>query len=64
VRRFFIEAPDDQAITPSIQENMLKSNPPEQVFQIKGSDHCPFFSKPQALHKHLLEIAQLSPKPK
>lgn len=62
VRRFFIEAPDDQAITPSIQENMLKLNPPEQVFQIKGSDHCPFFSKPQALHKQLLEIAQISPK--
>lgn len=62
VRRFFIETPDDQAITPSIQENMLKSNPPEQVFQIKGSDHCPFFSKPQALHKLLLEIAQISPK--
>ncbi|KAH9318043.1 hypothetical protein KI387_019812, partial [Taxus chinensis] len=58
VRRFFIETSDDQAITPSIQENLIKLNSPEQVVRVKGSDHSPFFSKPQALHKLLLEIAQ------
>uniref|UniRef100_A0A0D6QZG3 AB hydrolase-1 domain-containing protein n=1 Tax=Araucaria cunninghamii TaxID=56994 RepID=A0A0D6QZG3_ARACU len=62
VRRFFIETSDDQAITGAIQENLIKSNPPEQVFRVKGSDHSPFFSKPQALHKLFLEIAQLGPK--
>eukprot|EP01018_Ginkgo_biloba_P036116 Gb_38271 [translate_table: standard] len=62
VRRFFIETPEDQAITPALQESLLKLNPPEQVFRVKGSDHSPFFSKPQALHKLLLEIAQIAPK--
>jgi hypothetical protein len=62
VHCFFIEAPDDQAITPSIKKNMLKSNPREQVFKINGSDHCPLFSKPPTLNKHLLEIAQISSK--
>lgn len=62
VRRFFIETSDDQAITLSVQENLIKLNPPEQVYRVKGSDHSPFFSKPQALHKLLLEIAQIGPK--
>ncbi|KAJ0095333.1 hypothetical protein Patl1_16718 [Pistacia atlantica] len=25
---------------------MINSNPPEKVFQLKGSDHAPFFSRP------------------
>ncbi|XP_068657198.1 putative methylesterase 11, chloroplastic isoform X2 [Aristolochia californica] len=42
------------------KRSMIESNPPEQVFRLKGSDHSPFFSKPQALHKLLVEIAKIS----
>ena len=60
VRRFYIEAPEDNAIPISLQENMINANPPERVFRLKGADHSPFFSKPQALHKMLVEISQIS----
>lgn len=58
-RRFYIQSLDDHALSPDIQEKLVRDNPPEGVFKIKGSDHCPFFSKPQSLHKILLEIAQI-----
>ncbi|KAK8949522.1 hypothetical protein KSP39_PZI005025 [Platanthera zijinensis] len=57
VRRFYIETTDDNAISPALQQSMCESNHPEKVFRLKGSDHSPFFSKPQALHKLLVEIA-------
>ncbi|KAF8389919.1 hypothetical protein HHK36_024438 [Tetracentron sinense] len=59
VRRFYIETPEDNAIPISLQESMINSNPPERVFRLKGSDHSPFFSKPQALHKLLVEISKI-----
>ncbi|CAK9234582.1 unnamed protein product [Sphagnum troendelagicum] len=62
VRRFFIETTDDQALSPAAQQNIITQNPPQQVFSLKGSDHSPFFSKPQSLHKIFLEIAQLEAK--
>ena len=58
-RRFFVQTLDDHALSPDVQEKLVRVNPPERVFKIKGSDHCPFFSKPQSLHKILLEIAQI-----
>lgn len=58
VRRYFIQTLDDRALSPDVQEKLVRENPPEGVYKIKGSDHCPFFSKPQSLHKMLLEIAQ------
>lgn len=58
-RRFFVQTLDDHALSPDVQEKLVRENPPEGVFKIKGSDHCPFFSKPQSLHKILLEIAQI-----
>lgn len=57
-RRFYIQTLEDRALSPDVQEKLVGENPPEQVFKIKGSDHCPFFSKPQSLHKILIEIAQ------
>lgn len=60
VRRFYIETQEDYAIPASLQETMIKSNPPEKVFHLKGSDHSPFFSKPQALHRFLIEISKIS----
>lgn len=59
VRRFYIETLEDNAIPIAVQESMINNSPPERVFLIKGADHSPFFSKPQALHKHLVEISRL-----
>lgn len=62
VRRFYIETAQDQALLPELQRNIIDHNPPERVFTLKGSDHSPFFSKPQSLHKTLVEIAMLAAK--
>ncbi|KAJ4707282.1 Methyl esterase [Melia azedarach] len=61
VRRFYIETPEDNAIPIALQQSMINSSPPEKVFLLKGADHSPFFSKPQALHKLLAEISKLPP---
>ncbi|KAL5993313.1 hypothetical protein ACLOJK_014237 [Asimina triloba] len=58
-RRFFVQTLDNHVLSPDIQEKLVRDNPPEGVYKIKGSDHCPFFSKPQSLHKILVEIAKL-----
>ncbi|GAB4839519.1 Putative methylesterase 14, chloroplastic [Ancistrocladus abbreviatus] len=60
VKRYYIQTLEDRAFSPDSQEKLVRDNPPEGVYKIKGSDHCPFFSKPQSLHKILLEIAQKS----
>ncbi|GER34221.1 methyl esterase 12 [Striga asiatica] len=57
--RYYIQTLDDNALLPEVQERLVRENPPQRVFNIKGSDHCPFFSKPQSLHKILIEIAQI-----
>lgn len=60
VRRFYIETPEDNAIPIQLQESMISRSPPEQVFRLKGADHSPFFSRPQTLHKQLVEIAKIA----
>ncbi|PRQ53352.1 putative alpha/Beta hydrolase [Rosa chinensis] len=60
VRRFYIETLEDNAIPVTVQESMINASPPEQVLRLKGADHSPFFSKPQALHKLLVEISKIS----
>lgn len=62
IPRFYIKTDEDFAVPPTLQEFMINSSPPEKVFQIKGSDHSPFLSKPQALHRILVEIAKLPSK--
>ncbi|KAI4381390.1 hypothetical protein MLD38_007462 [Melastoma candidum] len=59
VRRFYIVAQEDHAIPTALQEAMVKADAPEAVFHIKGADHSPFFSKPQALHRLLVDIARI-----
>ncbi|KAK3222842.1 hypothetical protein Dsin_009867 [Dipteronia sinensis] len=59
IPRFYVKTLEDFAIPASVQEAMINSNPPQQVFQLKGSDHAPFFSKPQALHRILVEISNI-----
>ncbi|PKA65042.1 Putative methylesterase 12, chloroplastic [Apostasia shenzhenica] len=60
VHRYFIQTLDDRMLSADMQEKLVRENPPHRVFNIKGSDHCPFFSKPQSLVKILLEILQLT----
>ncbi|RID74758.1 hypothetical protein BRARA_B01844 [Brassica rapa] len=63
IRRFYIKTmEDDYAVPVCLQDAMIKSNPPEQVFQLKGSDHAPFFSRPQSLNRILVEISQIPSK--
>lgn len=57
--RFYIKTDDDFAIPEQLQEAMIETDPPKQVFQLKGADHSPFFSKPQALLRLLLEISNI-----
>ena len=59
VRRYFIQTLDDHMLSPDAQEKLVREDPPDGMFKIKGGDHCPFFSKPQSLNKILLEIAQI-----
>ncbi|CAL5061752.1 unnamed protein product [Urochloa decumbens] len=61
VRRFYVETTEDNAIPLPLQQSMCGTNPPEKVLRLKGADHAPFFSKPQALHKTLVEIAAMPP---
>ncbi|KAM3732128.1 hypothetical protein ACB098_11G037000 [Castanea mollissima] len=62
IRRFYIGTPEDCAIPVALQENIINTNPPEQGFWLKGSDHAPFFSRPQSLNKIQVEISQIPPK--
>ncbi|URE04330.1 Esterase [Musa troglodytarum] len=59
VRRYFIQTLDDRILSLDVQERLVRENPPHGVYKIKGSDHCPFFSKPQTLSKILIEIVQI-----
>ncbi|KAJ0972852.1 hypothetical protein J5N97_020811 [Dioscorea zingiberensis] len=59
VRRYFIQTLDDRMLSSDVQEKLVRENQPHGVYKIKGSDHCPFFSKPLSLNKILLEITQL-----
>nr|GMD51868.1 putative methylesterase 11, chloroplastic [Ipomoea batatas] len=63
IKRFYVETPEDNAIPIALQHSMIDQNPPQKVYHLKGADHSPFFSKPQSLHKILLEIARIPSKP-
>ncbi|CAN6698455.1 unnamed protein product [Malus baccata var. baccata] len=58
VRRVFIVADQDHAITLDAQNYMIKNNPPNEVKVINGSDHMVMFSKPVELFCHLQSIAE------
>ncbi|WOH08366.1 hypothetical protein DCAR_0727805 [Daucus carota subsp. sativus] len=64
IPRFYVKTDEDFAVPAGLQDFMIDSDPPEDVFTVKGSDHSPFFSKPQALHKILVEISKLPSKNK
>ncbi|KAK3035947.1 hypothetical protein RJ639_031370 [Escallonia herrerae] len=62
IPRFYIKTEEDFAISLSHQEAMIKSSSPQRVLQLKGSDHSPFFSRPQALHRLLVELSTVPSK--
>ncbi|KAF3593792.1 hypothetical protein DY000_02023456 [Brassica cretica] len=39
--------------------NEHKLSPPEKVFELKGSDHAPVFSRPQSLNRFLIKISHI-----
>ncbi|KAI4339397.1 hypothetical protein MLD38_024347 [Melastoma candidum] len=59
VRRFYIMTLQDCAIPRPLREAMTNAEAPEEVFCLKGEDRSPFFAKPQALHRFLLDIARI-----
>uniref|UniRef100_M1CG12 Methylketone synthase Ia n=2 Tax=Solanum tuberosum TaxID=4113 RepID=M1CG12_SOLTU len=57
VRRVFIVAAENKALTKEFSELMIEKNPPDEVKEIEGSDHVTMMSKPQQLFTTLLSIA-------
>ncbi|KAK4484044.1 hypothetical protein RD792_011259 [Penstemon davidsonii] len=59
IPRFYITTDEDFAIPHTLQDAMIESSPPYQVFELKGSDHSPFLSRPQALLRLLIQISTI-----
>ncbi|OIT33601.1 PREDICTED: salicylic acid-binding protein 2-like [Nicotiana attenuata] len=57
VRRVFVVAAEDKALTKEFQQSMIERNPPDEVKEISGSDHMVMMSKPLKLFTTLLQIA-------
>ncbi|KAH9314091.1 hypothetical protein KI387_022718, partial [Taxus chinensis] len=49
VRRAYVVAKEDKLIVEELQRKIVADNPPQMVYEIEGSDHCTFFSKPGRL---------------
>ncbi|KAH9287984.1 hypothetical protein KI387_032101 [Taxus chinensis] len=57
VSRAYVVAKEDKFIVQEMQKQMITDNPPQMLYEIEGSDDCPFFSKPDSLAQILLQIA-------
>ncbi|GLJ06214.1 hypothetical protein SUGI_0033530 [Cryptomeria japonica] len=60
VRRIFVVSKEDKVIVEAFQRKMIAGNPPQMVYEIEGSDHTVFFSKPLQLAEVLMKIANTS----
>ncbi|XP_059065520.1 esterase PIR7B-like [Cryptomeria japonica] len=60
VRRIFVVSKVDKVIVEAFQRKMIAENPPKMVYEIEGSDHTVFFSKPLQLAEVLMKIANTS----
>ncbi|KAK4416242.1 Methylesterase 1 [Sesamum alatum] len=58
VPRVYVIAAEDKTIPPSFQKWQIENNPVVEVKEIKGADHMPMFTQPDALCKCLVEIAE------
>jgi pimeloyl-ACP methyl ester carboxylesterase len=57
VPRVYIECLRDRILSPALQRAMYEASPCGRVYAI-DSDHSPFYSAPEALAEHLLDIAR------
>jgi len=57
VRRVFIVAAENNALTKEFLKLMIEKNPSNEVEEIQGSDHMMIMSKPEQLFTTLLSIA-------
>ncbi|HEX9858302.1 MAG TPA: alpha/beta fold hydrolase [Paracoccaceae bacterium] len=57
IPRHYIRCTQDRAIPPEYQEAMTKGWPAENITTLPCS-HSPFFAAPEALARHLIQIAQ------
>jgi pimeloyl-ACP methyl ester carboxylesterase len=55
IPRVYIECLRDKALSPSLQKRMYTALPCEKVLSM-DTDHSPFFSRPEELVEHLLEL--------
>ncbi|KAG8384438.1 hypothetical protein BUALT_Bualt04G0117900 [Buddleja alternifolia] len=58
VPRVYVISAEDKTIPPDYQRWMIENNPVEEVKEIKGADHMPMFTQPDALCKCMVEIAE------
>lgn len=58
VPRVYVIAAEDKTIPPEFQRWQIENNPVAEVKEIKGADHMPMFTQPDALAKCLAEIAE------
>ncbi|GLJ13849.1 hypothetical protein SUGI_0221220 [Cryptomeria japonica] len=57
VPRAYVVAKEDKLMVEEFQRKMIAENPPHMIREIEGSDHCPFFCKPECLAQTLIQIA-------
>lgn len=58
VPRVYVIAAEDKTIPPDFQRWLIENNPVKEVKEIKGADHMPMFTQPDALAKALVEVAE------
>ncbi|KAK1405269.1 Polyneuridine-aldehyde esterase [Heracleum sosnowskyi] len=58
IRRVYIVSERDLIFTEKFQKEMINSYPPQDVKEIRGSDHMVMFSKPQELASLLQTVAE------
>ena len=57
VKRVFVVAEEDKIISEDVARWMIKRNAPDEVSEIRGSDHMVMMSKPKELLTLLQSIA-------
>ncbi|KAL8473630.1 hypothetical protein ACS0TY_030465 [Phlomoides rotata] len=58
VPRVYVIAAEDKTIPPEFQRWQIENNPVAEVKELKGADHMPMFTQPDALAKCLADIAE------
>jgi len=62
VPKFYVQCSLDRVITPEMQSLMLSRTGCDGVYTL-GTDHSPFFSRPDELHAILMQVGELVSSP-